>query len=208
MRGGARRRRRGVRLRAAALALVAAVGGPARHLSAQSEEPAALRALLRDQPPDWIGRLLEKKVMVLAPDAASDASGGMVEAYVLFDRPAARVYELLSATGRQREFRSELASQTTVSRETDGLVEEQHLRILFVDVTYRLRYRLDPVTRRIRWHLDPAFDNDLRRVEGFWELSELDASHTLGRFGTAVDVGNALPAFVEESLTRQSLSGT
>jgi len=203
------RRRRGAWLFATGLGLVAAGAGlTARGAAAEAPESAPLRARLADEPDARIRQLLAERVLVLAPDAASDGSGPRVEAYVLFDRPIRRVYELLSATGRQPEFRTDLARQLTVSRDADGVVEEQHLRVLFVEVVYRLRYRLDPPARRIEWHLDPSFDNDLRRLDGFWELHELDASHTLARFGTAIDVGEAMPAFVEESMTRHATART
>jgi len=187
------------------LGLLCAAGGAAP-LVAQDADPERLRSLVGDEPADRVARLLAEGVLVLAPDAAGGA-GRMVQAWVLFERPVDRVYELLSATGRQREFRREISAQTEVSRDADGVVEEQHLRILFLDVGYRLRYGLDPVARRIRWQLDPDFANDLRRVEGFWELFALDASRTLARFGTAIDVGE-LPAFLEDSVTRQALPGT
>jgi hypothetical protein len=154
-----------------------------------------------------VRKLLEKKLVVLESDPAA-RPGEMVHAYVLFDRPADRVFELLSQTSRQREFRSELESLQTVARCAEGPVDEHRIRILFVKVTYRLCYRIDPARRRIAWELDPTFDNPLRRVEGFWELYEMDASRTLGRFGTAVDVGDALPAWVEEWVTRGSLPRT
>jgi hypothetical protein len=197
--------REGALLVASLVGLLFAAGG-AGPLAAQEADPVPLRRLVDDEPAERVARLLAEGVLVRAPGAA-DAAGRMVQAWVLFDRPVDRVYELLSATGRQREFRREIAAQTEVSRDAEGVVEEQRLRILFLDVVYRLRYALDPVARRIRWQLDPTFANDLRRVEGFWELFALDASRTLGRFGTAIDVGE-LPAFIEDSVTRQTLPGT
>jgi hypothetical protein len=55
------------------------------------------------------------------------------------------------------------------------------------------------------WGLDPEYENDLARLEGFWELYELDEARTLARFGTAVQVGPALPGFVQDLVTRKKL---
>jgi hypothetical protein len=158
--------------------------------------------LLGAEPPEDVAELLEAGSLVL------DRPGDLVRAYVLFERPVERVYELLSATSRQAEFRSELASLERVARTSDGQIDEHHIRIVFVELSYRLRYRLDPERRRIAWELDPEFASAMRRVEGYWELYEMDPSRTLGRFATAVDVSEALPRFLEEAITRKTLPRT
>jgi len=154
------------------------------------------------EPPELVARLLESGMLVL------DRPGDFVRAYVVFDRPLDRVYELLSATSRQPEYRSEIDSVATVARTPEGPIDEHHLRIMFLQVSYRLRYRLDPVRSRIAWELDPDSPGPMRRVEGSWELYEMAAGRTLGRFATAVDVGDALPAFLQEAVTRRTLART
>ena len=67
---------------------------------------------------------------------------------------------------------------------------------------------LDPIARRIRWDLDPAFDNDLAHVSGFWELFPLDENRTLARFGISVDVGPAVPGFLQDWITRKNVPGS
>jgi hypothetical protein len=187
---------------ASILGLVAGgAGAPATDVAAGGDLLPG-NVLLRKEPGELVERLLREKIFVL------DEPGEMVRAYVLFDRPVDRVYALLSETARQGEFRSELGGLATVARLPDGHVDEQHIRILFADVSYRLRYRLDPERRRILWRLDPGSEGRMRRVEGSWELYEMDADRTLGRFATLVDVGDALPAFVEEAVTRKTLPRT
>jgi hypothetical protein len=179
-------------------------------LGAGSREPAIAadgdllpaQRLLGAEPPEIVAQLLEEGSLVL------DRPGDLVNAYVIFERPVERVYELLSATVRQAEYRSELASLEMVAQTADGQIDEHHIRIVFVKVAYRLRYHLDPARWRIAWELDPDFASAMRRVEGFWELYEMDASRTLGRFATGVDVSEALPEFLEEAVTRKTLPRT
>ena len=64
---------------------------------------------------------------------------------------------------------------------------------------------MDWEKRHIRWQLDSGFDNDVDRIEGFWELYELDEGRTLARFGTVVDVGPVLPGFVQGWITQRNL---
>lgn len=160
--------------------------------AALAREPAALVEKLRS------------RHLVLLEEVQKDA-GDLFVAYVLFDRPPARVYELLSDSQRQSEFRPDLNESRLVKKLPDGEIDEHHMRILFIDIVYRLRYSLEPARARIAWVTDPDFENSLRRVEGFWELYALEPAQTLGRFGTLVDVGPALPRSFQGSLTRRNI---
>lgn len=166
-----------------------------------AEPPRAAQVLLASEPPDLVRELFEEGWLML------DRPGDRVQAYVVFDRPADRVYDLLSDTTRQREFRSDLESLSPAGRTPEGPIDEHHIRILFVKLSYRLRYRLDPERRRISWELDPSYPTPMARIEGQWELFEMDESHTLARFATFVDVSEALPDFLEEAATRRTLPG-
>jgi hypothetical protein len=171
----------------------------APEVSAGGAKLSAAQRILRAEPAAVVRELLDAKSLLL------DADGEIARAYVLFDRPLDRVYALLSETVRQREYRNELEELATVQRLSDGHVDEQQIRILFVKIGYRLRYRLDPKRHRIAWELDPSLPNPMRRVDGSWELYEMDAGRTLGRLSSAVDVSDELPAFVEETITRTTL---
>jgi hypothetical protein len=194
--------RSGPQLLVAALAFAMLGAGASGPEIRAGGAPLPAQALLATEPPEMVAKLLERGSLVL------DRPGDFEQAYVVFERPVDRVYELLSATSRQAEYRSDLASLATVARTPDGQIDEHRIRIVFVKVTYRLRYHLDPERMRISWELDPDFDSPMRRVEGYWELYEMDASRTLGRFATAVDVSEALPEFLEEAVTRRTLRGT
>jgi hypothetical protein len=76
---------------------------------------------------------------------------------------------------------------------------------MLVPLVYRLRHRLDREAARLSWELAPGFESPLRRVEGFWELFALEGGRTLGRFGSVVDVGPALPRSFQGVLTRRTV---
>ena len=199
--GGAAKRRAGRILRHVLLLFLAAV--PA------SADPGALARLERESP-ELAARLLRDGLVVLkdGEPGASRHAAGFVEAYVLFEETPDRVFALLADTRRQAEFRPELERIETVSALSDGSIEEHHLGVLFTEIAYRLRYRIDPPAQRIDWALDPGFANDLARIDGWWELHEAEGGRTLAHFGTRVDVGPALPAFFAELATRKDLPGT
>lgn len=189
---------------AAALAPAGATAqeGPAGEVQLAASIPAT--ALLEQHPPELVVRLHEEKVVLLPAAEGSD----FVEALVIFEQPRPRVLRLLTQTGRQREFRPELKRLETVAFYDDGVLDEQGLRIMFQSINYRLRYRMRHEDHRIDWSLDPRFDNDVERVDGYWVLHAMGEERTLARFGTAVNVGPALPAFLQDMATRKTVPQT
>jgi hypothetical protein len=165
------------------------------------------RALLASIPVDAAKRLFDRGWTIIDTPGIEDEHFDGLEALVLFERPQPRVLRLLSQTARQKEYRADLTSVETIEYYEDGWIDEHRMRIMFIKVAYRIRYQTDFETGRISWELDPDFENSLQALEGFWELYELDDERTLGRFGTAVKVSPALPAIVQEVVTRRKLPG-
>ncbi|MCZ6782204.1 MAG: hypothetical protein O7G30_02750 [Proteobacteria bacterium] len=173
-----------------------------------AEPPAvegAATAILADQPREVVEQLFEKRVVIAESRDDGGDEARFLQAFVLFEQPADRVFELLLQTARQAEYQTDLKEAITLEEDADGNLDEHHLKIAFFSIVYRVRHHWDRDARRLWWSLDPDFDNDVRKVEGFWELHALGEDRTLGRYGTVIDVGAALPDFLEASLTRRSV---
>jgi hypothetical protein len=149
---------------------------------------------------------LQARKVVL--DARSDAATQAARGFVIFERPVSRVFMLLAQTSRQGEYRPEVETIETVETFEGGSVDEHRMKILFIDIRYRLRNRVDAARRRIEWELAPGFESDLERVEGSWELYALGEGRTLGVFGTLVEVGSGMPSFLQDYVTRKNLPRT
>lgn len=186
------------------LALVASAAAISPHGERGS---VTAESILAQEPPELVERLFEEK-MLLIEVAKKEGEGTLFVAYVLFEQPRRRVVQLLIQAERQREYRPELRRVEVVERGPDTRVDEHRLRIMFTKVVYRLRVRRDRTTERLSWHLDPSFDNDLRRMKGFWEFHELGENRTLGRFGSIVDVGRAVPRVLQDVLSRKTVLRT
>ena len=169
------------------------------------QRPASAQALLDSQPEDRREELFEERLVLLPSDGLPE---GQIEALVLFSQPPEKVWELLIQRERQQEFRPELTSMSVIERDANGLVEEQHLKIAFLSVGYRLRDRFDAATRTFTWELDPTFESTLQHVSGYWELHELAGGRTLARFGTKVSVSPAVPGFLQNGITRKNVPQT
>jgi|SRR5262245_25771105 len=186
-------------------ALPAPAGGQAAVPAMPVDRPASGQALLDAMPKDVIEQLMHERMVVLKTDASQK---DLVQALVLFSQPPERVWELLIQRERQKEYRPELTDVQVVSRTEDGMVEEQHLRIAFLSVGYRLEERMDPATHTLTWHLDPSFESPLQHVSGYWELHALDGGRTVARFGTRVNVSSAVPGFLQNGITRKNVPET
>jgi hypothetical protein len=182
-----------------ALLATAAAGGQA---ALPVNRPASAQALLDAQPERRRAELMEERVVLLPSD---ELPKGQVEALVLFSQPPETVWELLLQRERQKEFRPELRTVSIVEQSPERVVEEQHLKIAFLEVAYRLVDRFDAATRTITWQLDPSFESTLEHVSGYWELHELDGGRTLARFATKVSVSPAVPGFLQDGITRRNV---
>jgi len=184
--------------RVASLLLGALLGVTAQASSARMSADEVLR-----QQPAKVVRRLRSENLALLPGVRDESL--YINALVVFDQPLQRTLELLSQTQRQSEYLPELKRVVTVRREDHAVIDEHHVRILFIRIDYRLRTEMDPATGRIWWQLDPNPDNDLDVLEGYWELYDYGASRTLGVFGTRVVVGPALPSFLQNAATRRNV---
>jgi hypothetical protein len=169
--------------------------------------PPTGESVLSAEPPELAARLRERGVVVLE-DVASRERATFVVAYVRFAQPRERTVALVSDPARQLEWRSDLSGVETLETTPGVRVDRLRIRVMFQELVYHVRYERDLATDRIAWALDPRFENDLARFEGFWEFYPLADGGTLGRFGTRVDAGVALPAFVQRDLTRRNVVAT
>ncbi len=164
--------------------------------------PKTAKEVLAQQPARRLQRLYAENVALLphAPDGSI-----YIEALVLFDQPLERTLDLLSQSERQSEYLPQIKRVKTIEREGTVVIDEHHVRILFIPIDYRLRTETDVEAARIWWRLDATHENDLSVLEGFWQLYEFDASRTLGVFGTRVVLGPALPSFLQDAATRRNV---
>jgi hypothetical protein len=188
--------------RTAALVALLAAGGAGGEAALPPQRPASAQALLDAQPAELREELLEERMVLLPSDGLPK---GQVEALVLFSQPPEKVWALLLQRDRQKEFRPEITELSIVEQSSDRVVEEQHLKIAFLDVAYRLECRVDAGTHTLSWQLDPSFESTLEHVSGYWELHALDVGRTLARFGTRVSVSPAVPGFLQNGITRKNV---
>jgi hypothetical protein len=188
--------------RTVALVALLAAGGAGGEAALPAQRPASAQALLDAQPAELREELLEQRMVLLPSDGLPK---GQVEALVLFSQPPEKVWALLLQRDRQKEFRPEITELSIVEQSSDRVVEEQHLKIAFLDVAYRLECRVDDETHTLSWQLDPSFESTLEHVSGYWELHGLDGGRTLARFGTRVSVSPAVPGFLQNGITRKNV---
>ena len=164
-------------------------------------------SVLASQPPELVDRLHRERFVLLHGPAAEEdpAPAGWIRGLVLFARPKSEVLHLLIQSTRQNEYRPELREIRLVEEQRDRHTIAYRMRMMLMTIEYRAIHRWSFETGEVWWELDPDADNDLARLEGRWKVYALDDGTSLGRFGTRIDVGPALPAFLQDLATRQKL---
>jgi hypothetical protein len=158
--------------------------------------------ILAGYPSETVQRLHEENLTLLP--SASDGSL-YIGALVVFDQPLELTQRLLAQSERQHEFLPELKRTDTIRWDGAAVINEHHVRVMFIRLRYRVRTEYDFDSGRIWWTLDPTHDNDLDVLEGNWEFYEMDDSRTLGRFATRVVLGPAIPDFLQNAATRRNV---
>jgi hypothetical protein len=148
---------------------------------------------------------LQKTGVVLVEHTGED---GTFEGLVIFDPPLDRIWHLLIQGDRQNEYRPELKRIRTIDKGPNHSLEEHELRIMFISLTYRLRFELNRDQNFIGWSLDPDFKNDVDHISGNWQLYEMEDGRTLARFETRVRVGGALPGWLQDTVSRKKIPQT
>jgi hypothetical protein len=170
--------------------------------------PAALRPSALSPVSAALLAQLESQRVLLAEDAAAASNGERAcsaQAFVLFERPRGEVLRMLAATPRQMEYRPELARLEVIEANEAGDLAEYRVRFMLTTLSYRARHGWNLEQGRVWWRLDPEYPNDLAVLDGLWEVAPIDARRTLGRFTTRIDLGPALPAFLQDFATREKL---
>ncbi len=146
------------------------------------------------------------KVIVLKQDSGEGKDKkSLIQASIVFDQPIDKVWDLLKHTERQKEYLPHLKEAEIVSGNKDGNITQFLLKIAFFNVRYRVDHKFQNDTYRLTWNLDPNYKNDLKELYGYYHLYKIDNTHTLARYGSKVDVGAIIPAFIEDYLTRKDL---
>ena len=186
-------------MRGSAALLVAALLLTAASAAQEGANPGLGWPVLASHQAPVVAALHQKKIVVLPPELGDE---GFVRGMVIFDQPRDTVMTLLTDYPRQNEFQSNLVGFDVISPLDDGVIAEHRIRILFRNLSYRVVHRHDHETHRIFWSLDPQFKNDLRAMDGYWELHVLEAQRTLGVFGTKIIPGGAVPSGFATRVTR------
>lgn len=81
------------------------------------------------------------------------------------------------------------------------------LKVAGRTVHYHLAHEVAASGRTLRWTLDPSRSNDVERVDGSFVLEDSAGGRTLAIYRATLDTGMAVPDFVAELLSEQSLKG-
>lgn len=162
--------------------------------------------------PSWLARTdaelladLERERVVFPRPGSLEPCPDLIPALAVFAHPPEVVFRLLVQTDRHAEALPQLAGLRAMSRAPAPHVDRHEIAILFTRISYHVEQEWSQHERRIWWRLSPDHENDIRTLEGFWELHPYEGGRTLGVYGSRVDVGSAVPKRMQAALTRKNM---
>ena len=153
-----------------------------------------------------INKVKSGEVVILDKDQSKgEESGRFIQAAVIFNQPIEVVWKLFRQTEKQEQYLPDLVESQLVEDNGNWDRVDFFVKILFIDIRYRVKHNFEPENYYFYWGLDHDYKNDLKHLEGYWRLYKLDDNHTLGRYGTIVILSSVIPKSIMEIMTRQNL---
>ncbi len=173
------------------------------HAVPDADDPEAWKGLSKEQ----IKEVKSGGIVIMDEDTSKE--GGDQKRYIraamIFEQPIEKAWKLVRQTEMQHRFLPDLKKCELVKRTPEGDRVDFHVEIAMFDIDYRVHHHYDDENCHLRWHLDPEYDNDMKRVDGYWKLYKLDENRTLARYGTKVEVISIIPEFIMKRLTKSNL---
>jgi hypothetical protein len=159
-----------------------------------------------DLTPDQIAKVKAGELVILQEDqSSSDRQKRLIRCAMVFNQPIDRAWAVLTQTDKQHEYLPRLDKCVLVKREANWDQVDFFVKVLFININYRVKHEFEPDQYYFHWALDPTYKNDLNHLEGFWQLYQMPDGRTLGRYGTKVIMAPYFPESVQEFMTRRDL---
>ncbi len=129
----------------------------------------------------------------------------LIKAVMLLEQPIEQVWTLLCQTERQEEYLPRLKRSILIQGDENGNITEFRVKVLFINIVYRVRHHYDSANYHLYWELDPDFNNDLKHLEGYYQLYKINEHQTLARYATIVVLSDLIPRSIQELLTKKDL---
>lgn len=156
--------------------------------------------------PDQVKKVKAGQIVIMDQDTSGAGDQKrFIQAAMIFNQPLEAAYKIFKQTEKQDRYLPDLESCKLVSRDAKGDRVDFHIKIMGVSIDYRIHHVYDDPNYTLTWGLDPSYDNDMKRVDGFWRLYQYDDKHTFARYGTNVEVLSIIPTFIMDKLTKNNL---
>lgn len=149
--------------------------------------------------------LLEGKVVILKHQKTGQSSQTIIQAALLFDLEAEKVWGILSATERQAEYLDDIISVELLEKKPEYNRMQFVVTFLGKKVCYTVIHHFVPEQKYFWWELDRQAKNDLKELFGFWRLYPFDSGKTLARYGSVVIPSFPVPGFLRNWLYREKV---
>jgi hypothetical protein len=138
------------------------------------------------------------------PEGAVKTTNGtsFIEAALVFDRPPAEVWSLLSKTELQVHYVPEIKAANLIWDKGNENCLELNVRVMGRNVVYRMIQSFDPPQLYFHWVLDAEMPSDIKELAGFWRFYPYGQDRTLARYGSIVKPRFPVPGFLRRAIAK------
>lgn len=145
------------------------------------------------------------KAVIQAKKEGQKAREGDILLSAIVDHPPVELWKIMTDYAKYGEFLPKVEEMKVLGRTGTTSVVYHQLGIMWVDIAYTLLMTEDRAHGRISWVLDERAKNDILATTGYYEMIPFgDGSKTLMSYRTWVKTGMAVPAFIENFLTKRA----
>jgi len=154
---------------------------------------------------EQVQKLKQGEIIILHQEKEGKEGERLIKAVMILNQSIDEVFNFLCQTERQEEYLPRLERSILIEEDENGNITEFRIKALFINIIYRVRHHYDPKHYRLYWELDPNFDNDIKHLEGYYQLYKINEHQTLARYATVVILSDLIPRSIQELLTKKDL---
>ncbi len=164
------------------------------------QDPKAYQGLT----PGQIEKLKDGGVVIL--NSPEDLFGRkMIVTAIIMNQDIDTVWNLLTQPWRQEEYQRGLETSKLVEKWDGGNRVDFQVKVMTVEIKYRMIHTNEKEKYFIHWRLDPDYDNEMKEAMGFFRLYWIDENHTLVRYGTVAESKFLIPPKIQTFILKQSI---
>jgi hypothetical protein len=143
---------------------------------------------------------------VKTSDDEGHATGGYARSLILVKKPIEDCWNIFSQVDKHHEYFPRQTETHMLDSDTTHALLKKVFDFYVKDISYYIKYTIDPGKHKINYDLDKSRPHDLEEVNGFFLFEEVKKDTTLFIYAvTRTETGLRVPKFIQNYITSRDL---